>query len=375
MLSPSIAIRGAGAAGLSLAHALVHCLPGAAVTMFDQRPRLPHPQRTFCFFGDAEAIYPVPPSFRWNRVGFAGQGFARSIDCRHAPYSLTRGDDFFAAMLDELESRGTRFHWDCGELEISAHAVRTPTAAWNFDYVVDAAFRPQDRQAVLWQSFAGIWVRSSEPIFDPAEALLMELQESADESPVRFAYLLPTSPYTALVEHTAFSKHALPREWHLAECRRWLAARGVHRFAEEETEYGAIPLGLKSIPVNTGPLRIGSNAGVIRASTGYAFQSIQRQAVDLAQRIAEAAQAGTETVAEREPPFPAWLRLSDTLFLQALARAPLRGASLMQGLLSASPEKELVRFLSGTVSLWEALRVMVNVPKLAMIRALVLGGR
>ena len=85
----------------------------------------------------------------------------------------------------------------------------------------------------------------------------MELQDCEPGTPLRFAYLLPTSPHTALIEHTAFSPQPFPRAWHLEKCRQWMAARGWSGIAEEDSEYGAIPLGLKS---RTAGLCVGSAA-------------------------------------------------------------------------------------------------------------------
>lgn len=364
----SIAIRGAGAAGLSLARALLQRMPGATVSIFDRRPKLPNPKRTFCFFADSDAICPVPPVHQWNTVIMAGKDFTRGLDCRESPYTLTRGDLFFNTLLADLESRGVRFHWACDDVQIDEHQVRTNDQSYSFDLVVDAAFRAEGSEAILWQSFTGIWVRSPKPIFNPEAALLMDLQECDPGTPLRFAYLLPTSPHTALIEHTAFSPRPFPRAWHLDRCRHWLAARGWGGIAEEDSEYGAIPLGLKS---RSSGLSVGSAGGAIRASTGYAFQTIQHQVSDLAQRIADSQPRFRLT---QQSAFPAWMRLSDHLFLRALAGAPSRGTALMRQLLTQAPERELIRFLAGQASLWESLRVMVKVPKLAMIRALCVGG-
>lgn len=364
----SIAIRGAGAAGLSLARALLERMPEASVSIFDRRPRFPHPKRTFCFFADPGAICPVPPTYRWNRVILAGTDFKRILDCHDTPYTLTHGDGFFTTLLADLESRGVQFYWACDDVEIDRNQILTGGRAHAFDLVVDAAFNAEGREAVLWQSFTGIWVRSPQPIFNPEAALLMELQDCEPGTPLRFAYLLPTSPYTALIEHTAFSPRPFPRGWHLERCRAWLAARGWGGIEEEDSEYGAIPLGLKS---RSAGLSVGSAGGAIRASTGYAFQTIQHQVANLAQQIADSPPHLRLT---QPTAFPAWMKLGDHLFLQALASAPSRGTAMMEQLLTQAPERELIRFLAGQASLWEALRVMVKVPKVAMIRALCFGG-
>ena len=101
----SIAIRGAGAAGLSLARALLDRMPEVTVSIFDRRPRFPHPKRTFCFFAGGDAICPVPPTYQWNTVIVAGTDFKRFLNCHETPYTLTQGDSFFTTLLANLESR------------------------------------------------------------------------------------------------------------------------------------------------------------------------------------------------------------------------------------------------------------------------------
>lgn len=372
-MSASIAIRGAGAAGLSLAQRVLERNPNARICMFDRRPRLPHPPRTFCGFHDPEIAAVVEPSFSWSRVAFADEGFQRTVACPERPYCLTRGDVFFDKTLRFLEERGVEFHWECGQVHAEQRRVAWDGHSREFDVVVDAAFRPDGQQAVLWQSFAGVWITTRQAVFDPQEALLMELRDSGPGISVQFMYVLPTTADTALVEHTVFAPRPMTCGWHLAQCRAWLADRRIKATSMEAPEYGTIPMGLRAERVNAGgPLRIGSNAGAIRASTGYAYQAIQRQAVDLAERIT--AGAGMPMSGSTPPAYPGWLQWGDALFLRALARAPEHGRAILGQLLRTAPERELLRFLSGRVSLAEALRVMMHVPKRKMVRAICSGG-
>jgi len=372
-MSPSVAIRGAGAAGLSFAHALLRRMPEVKVSVFDKRARLPHPQRTFCFFADAGAICPVPPAHSWSKVSFSGKDFSRSLDCSHAPYSLTHGQDFFQGMLNKLEGLGVTFVWDCDDVSISEHAVEFNGHRSSFDVVVDAAYSQAGQTAILWQSFAGLWVESETAVFHPDEALLMGLEESNATDAVKFAYVLPTSSHTALIEYTSYSEAPLPPSHHLQQCRTWLKDRGLDSLRETAFESGAIPLGMEVSPSVNGVYRIGSGGGAIRASTGFAYQAIQRQSEELAQQIESQFERGDNSRIQQARTFPKWMEVCDRLFLQALANAPRQGANMMAELLGKAPAHQLVKFLSGQATILEALRVMVHVPKLKMIEALLLG--
>lgn len=371
----SIGIRGAGVAGLSLAHALQQRLPDAQLSLFDVRPREPHPQRTFCFFDDRSVSVPVPSAQAWRRVRFAGHGFSRSIACDNSPYTLIRGDTFYREMLANLEGRGVSFSWECQE--VTAKGSQIAADAWqeDFDLVIDATFDRAAQQPLLWQSFAGVWVEAEGDAFDAHEALLMDLGPSSAESPISFIYMLPTSARTALVEHTTFSRRPLPQEWHLEQCRKWQSLHGLPPWRVEGLDSGAIPMGRVSRGNNgrDGMLRIGSGGGALRASTGYAFHAIQRQVSLLADAIQDGVGRGSLRWVTQPSAFPLWMRIADEAFLRALARVPERGSVLLERLLRHAPERELVAFLAGRSSFAEAFKVMNTLPKGAMLQALCFG--
>lgn len=296
---------------------------------------------------------------------FRGDDFERRIDVSSSPYTMIRGDDFFENILKELEGRGVTFRWQCREVSVDGNAIRANGEVVAFDRVLDAAFAPHSASSRMWQSFAGVWVSSDVPSFDPTTALLMDLQESSAEAPVSFLYVLPTSPYTALVEHTTFSPTQMSKQYHLDRCFEWVRARVTGTTQLGECEYGAIPMGL-NVPSSAGRVVVGSNAGVVRPATGYAFLAAREQARRVSQRLIN----GVEDNALEARPYPRWLEMADNLFLRALQKAPEGGQHIMQRLLSRAKGEALVSFLSGEVTFPEALSVWLAVPKLAMIRSL-----
>jgi lycopene beta-cyclase len=357
-----VGIRGAGLSGLSIARELLRRQPGISISIFDLRPRLPHPQRTFCFFHTDEAFCAPCPTLTWQSVTFRGRSFERRIEVPMTPYTMIRGDDFFESILKELESLGVSFYWSCAHVDIDGDTIQTDGRTLKFDRVVDAAFQPSTASSLLWQSFGGVWVRSASPVFDPTTAILMDLQESSESAPVSFLYVLPTSPTTALIEHTTFSPAPLPPEHHLEHCTSWMQRHIGQDIEILEHERGAIPMGLRTLRPN-GRYVTGSNAGAVRPATGYAFLAIQRHSRSLSERILRRTTDAPEI-------YPRWLKAGDQLFLQALANSPTDGGTLLENLLSRSPAHALVAFLSGNASFGQALSVWLSVPKLAMIKAL-----
>jgi lycopene beta-cyclase len=368
----SVGIRGAGVAGLSFAQALIQHIPGVAVSVFDRRPRLPHPTRTFGVFRNSLSPDSKLVSHQWQRVLLRGANFDRTFSCAHSPYSLVRGDTFFSHALSQLEAAGATLHWQCNTVEINGNTIKAHSTTHRFDLVVDAAFDPACCQATLWQSFAGYWVQAEQPTFDPSSAVLMDLDVPSSEDPVRFIYLLPTSPTTALIEHTTFSLEPRLEQHHLEQCSLWIERRGYRKLQITDTEYGRIPMGLRSTTRNlSGELAIGSHAGCLRASTGYAFQATQSQSDTLALQIAQSLKRGGTPPRSSPSPLPAWMRLCDSLFVRALAQAPADGQHIMSTLLRNVPESDFIPFIAGTASPSQAMRVMMRVPAWTMLRALI----
>jgi lycopene beta-cyclase len=362
MKKSTIGIRGAGLSGLSVARELLRLDPTVKISIFDTRARLPHPPRTFCFFKAKPLSHSSVPSFSWNTVMFRGSSFERRLDVSSRPYTMIRGDDFFPAILRELEEAGVEFHWGCQSVEIVESSIRADGETREFHTVIDAAFQAHTAEALLWQSFAGVWITSHKALFDPGTAMLMDLQESSPTAPVSFLYILPTSERTALIEHTTFSPSPMPKSYHLDRCFAWLDNNHAGEVLPGATEYGLIPMGLQTTG-SSEHLLVGSTAGVVRPATGYAFIRAQEHARQVAQRVLA---TGTPS----PHPYPRWLTMADTLFLQALLNAPDKGGYMMERLLSRARADSLVAFLSGDVRLLDALSVWLSVPKYTMLRSL-----
>jgi len=359
----TIGIRGAGLAGISVACELLKANPQLSISLFDKRPRLPHPQRTFCFFGP-EAVHELPPlrSYSWKTVMFRGPTFERRIDVSASPYTMIRGHDFFEHTLEILELGGVSCRWGCERVEIKGNTLRVDGKDTTYDRVIDAAFDPAAAASMMWQSFAGVWVQTNTSSFDPTTATLMDLQESSTEAPVSFLYLLPTTPHTALIEHTTFSPTVLPKEYHTERCINWLNTNLAGRFELQDVERGAIPMGLK-LTTTSSELTLGTNAGAIRPATGYAFLASQAQA----RSVCDAVLKGRTYTAKAHP---GWLDAGDRVFLRALLKSPRSGGVLLGELLERAPSEALIAFLAGRASPLQALSVWFSAPKIVMLKAL-----
>ena len=122
-----------------------------------------------------------------------------------------------------------------------------------------------------------------------------------------------------------------------------------------------------SIPRADSPrvIALGTAAGALRASTGYGFIGIQRQARACAQHIARYGELPTRVASPK--PITRW---ADALLLQRLTDKPGCAPGLFARLFDRAQPDALVRFLSESASWSDLTAVLPSAPAGAMLSAL-----
>ena len=372
-------ILGAGAAGLSLCHALVERGVTDEIVVLDRKPEFTD-DRTWCFWNTCPHPYSSLAAACWNRWDVIGTGGRRvSQSSKHGGYACLRGRDFYASVLEALRRHPNvtlklGCPAECVSSGLQGVSVTAGGQSWEADYVFDSRPRPVPPGGLSFsQRFFGQFVRTPAPVFDPSRCTLMDFRVSQKRG-LHFMYLLPFSPTEALVENTyvqPLGSEEVGTEQHRGEIGAYLSEYYSRaEFTAEREEAGAIPMTTESFPKRDGRVFfIGTAGGCSKPSSGYTFTRIQSQC----RQIADAVFAGTlETYAEA--PGSARFRFFDTVFLQALHENPAAFPGYFTRLFSRVPPDTLSAFLSET-SLWPSdyliLRALPVTPFLqAAFRAL-----
>ncbi|REK86933.1 lycopene cyclase [Streptomyces inhibens] len=381
MFDTDVAIIGAGAAGLSLAHRLTDpAAPGPrpSVVLLDAPPGpLRPPQRTWCFWEAGHGPYESVVTASWERLRVHGRRGAPIVGgTGRLRYKMIRSDDFEALVRDDLTARPAV---RCVEAavdmvrDLSAGAeVQAPAAdgrpvrvraRWVFDSRPPSRLPPA--RSTLLQHFHGWFVRTERPVFTPQTVDLMDFRTPQPPHGLSFGYVLPMGPRTALVEYTEFSSAVLPPHAYDAALRHYTrAVLGLGELEVTATETGVIPMTDARFARRTGPsvFRIGVAGGATRPATGYTFATVQRQT----RAIAAAYRAGRPPVPP--PPHPARFRLMDAVLLRALDTGRVAGADFFPRLFRRVPTERLLRFLDGRTRLYEDLTIGIHTPVLPMLR-------
>ena len=384
MRDADVVIVGAGAAGLSLAHRLCAPAPGVSppsVVLVDAPPGpLRPPQRTWCFWESPGGPYDRVLTASWDLLRVRGRDGSASTG-HPAPlrYKMLGSGDFEQFVTADLSRSAS-----CSRVEAVVESVHdTPGGAvvrgqrehgrpwevharWVFDSRPPARL-PAARTTLL-QHFRGWFVTTELPMFEPAVADLMDFRTDQPAHGLSFGYVLPLGPHQALVEYTEFSARALGAAQYESALTRYTGSvLRLGRFHVTGAEQGMIPMTDGRFPRRAGAsvFRVGTAGGATRASTGYTFAAVQRQA----QAVADAVLAGRTPV---PPAAHSWRsRAMDAVLLRALDTGRVDGAAFFTGLFGQVPTARLLRFLDGGTRLWEDLSIGRSTPVAPMLRTAV----
>ena len=369
-----VAIVGAGGAGLSLLHQLALSGPaGLRVALVDPVDRLSeHPDdRTWCFWDDGFSDVDSALTQTWSRVQVTAPGRAQVLDLAPLRYAMLRGSDYYALVEAETASLDV-VHVGAAATSIhdgSAGAVVRTTAGdvvarWVFDSRPAPPARPGATR--LLQHFRGAVVRTGVDLFDPDLATLMDFGTPQPERGLSFGYCLPLDARSALVEYTEFSPAVLDDEGYAGALGTYLdTVLGAAPYEVEHVEQGVIPMTDAKFSRRAGrrTFRIGTAGGATRASTGYTFSAMQRQA----RSIAAALRRGHEPLPPRA--YPRRHTLMDAAMLRGLDAGHLDGPAFFLRLFAGNPAPRVLRFLEGATRVGEEFSLMRTAPAAAMARS------
>lgn len=362
-------IAGAGAAGLSLAWQLTHSqqLRHKQMLLLDQDPKTQN-DRTWGYWAKRPEPFDALASWQFQQAEFFSQSFSALLPLHPYTYRVLEGNRFYAAVREWLR-QFPNVHWRqeaVQQLQPTENAARVETSAgvYEAEYVFNSCFlRPTlekitNQHLNLKQHFKGWVIETEEPVFAPERLRLFDFRTPQAGS-LRFFYLIPHSPYRALVEYTLFSGELLAPQAYVQALQVYVQqVLGIQRYKVVEEEWGVIPMTTFPFPKHVGRriINIGSVGGASKPSTGYTFRRIQQQCQELVQLLEKG-----------ELPLPAgsaWRhRLYDAALLNILDKKGERGEQVFARLFQRNPVERLLKFLDEETHPGEEFMLMQTVDK------------
>jgi lycopene beta-cyclase len=369
-------IAGGGLSGLSLA---AHLAAGGwrqrRVLIVDDRSAH-QPAVCWASWSTGSGLLDGAVSHAYHQVQVHAAGTSRMLPLGRYRYRMVRRADLRRAVTDLLAGcpgfevrdgrvESVRDGAEVGEVVVDGTAVR---AGWVFDSITRP---PPGTAADARLAFTGWEIQSTRPVFEPQIPVLFDFR-IRHAGGARFGYVLPDGSHRALVELTEFvPRHADPPT--AAERGHALGAylRDVldcPGYRVIRTESAVLPLRVRPPSRRRGRgrvLAIGARAGLVKASTGYAYQRIQRDSEAIARSLARYGHPFDLPVTRRRH------RLLDAVLLELLDRDPPQLELAFATLFSANPAERVLRFLDEDTTVRDELRLIATLPPGPYIRAAV----
>ena len=353
-------IAGAGCAGYSLLYHLLQdpFLCKKKILVVDTNFNKGN-DRTWCFWEDTDGPFESIVCKKWSNIEILKGRMQRLLPTAPFEYKMIQGIDFyqyisaFAKGFDNVEWIASKI------LSINtAHGgarVQWEGGAANADYVF-SSINGERIQSKLWQHFKGNVVEFDVPVFDKSVARLMDFNVPQMDA-TAFMYLLPLTEKKALVEYTLFSptiletaEYDLVLNTYMEEHYKGQTYNIVH------TEQGAIPMTTKKITSNiSSVISIGTMGDAVKASTGYAFQFIQKQTQQIVKQLKLNQTLDASVHYTRH-------QFYDAVLLYILEHKKMAGDEIFARIFKKNDAATVFKFLSNTSNLIEDIHIMLSLP-------------
>ena len=354
-------IAGAGCAGYSLLYHLLQdpLLSKKKILVVDANFNKGN-DRTWCFWEDSVGPFETIVCKKWSNIEVLKGAMHRSLPTAPFEYKMIQGIDFyqyisdFAKSFDNVEWVASKI-LTIGSINAKSARVNWEGGVANADYVF-SSINGERIQSTLWQHFKGIVVEFDNAVFDAHNARLMDFNVPQMDA-TAFMYLLPITDKKALVEYTLFSPSMLETAQYDLVLNAYLEEHYKGQtYQIQHTEMGAIPMTSKKLTSNDGAVvSIGTMGDAVKASTGYAFQFIQKQTQQIVSQL-KSNQALNPDVHHTRHQF------YDAVLLYILENQKMAGDEIFARIFKKNSAATVFKFLSNTSTLLDDLKIMSSLP-------------
>ncbi len=361
-------LTGGGAAGLSLAYRLKKRWPEQTLLIIDEEVKQ-HNDHTWCFWSPDGSPFDSIAYRQWSKLKVIGKDTQMTLDLEPYRYRMIRSIDFYRLIRQELAGQpGVDFLLGTVERVVDGPdraEVLVNEIPYRGAWIFDSRFRPSEYRArlrayhYLTQHVLGWEIESETPIFDPEAPHLFDFR-TPQQGTMRFLYVLPFSETRGLVEYTLFSTKVLPLDTYETALHRYIEGiLGAIRYRIVAEERGIIPMTDQPQPRRAGQriMNIGTRGGRVKASSGYAFSRLQKDAEAI---VASLRRRGHPFDVPEAPPR---YRAIDAAMLQVLERHGERGAEVFFDLFRKNPITRIFRLLDEEGGVWDNLQLMATAPR------------
>jgi len=366
-------ICGAGCAGLSLVMRMIRSgkFNDKKILLLDKERKTKN-DRTWCFWEKDMGFFEEVVYRKWDSISFLSNGYSSLMNIAPYQYKMIRGIDFYEYCFREIAEQSNievvygdikSWHYENSEavFTINNQEFRLGNAL-----VFNSIYEPREvtkKTIRLLQHFKGWVIETNEPSFDTSEATMMDFRVSQQHG-TTFAYVLPFSTTSALVEYTLFTKELLRPGQYDNELRNYINTwLGINEYKIKEEEFGIIPMTNEKFSFDGHGWQIGVAGGQTKASSGYTFQFIQKQSRQIVDLLIKNKPLGSLPASAKR------FRFYDNTLLHILYYEKLPGNEVFTQLFKKNKPQQVLKFLDNESSLKDELKIISTLPTWPFLKA------
>jgi len=363
-------ISGSGCAGLSLLYRLLKdpTLNTKKILVIDKTEKKIN-DRTWCYWEKGKGLFESIVTHEWQELEFLTSDLIKRFKLRDYSYKMIKGIDFYNLVLNfSKEFENVTFKYENVkqiQVENECAFVETENAKYSAEYVFNSTtlFYPNmDTKNSLLQHFEGWIIKTKEPYFNEKIGTLMDFRLNQDNG-ATFMYVLPTSPSETLVEYTLFSEKLLDKKQYKTELENYIKDYlKIKEYEIKHKEFGVIPMSLANFSRSPNTekriINIGTAGGFTKASTGYTFQFIQKNTIDIISNLRNGKFPNSK-ITFRDKMFQ-WY---DRVLLEVIISGKMSGKEIFSIMFDKIPPEKILAFLGNESSFIDDIKIMNCLPK------------
>ena len=360
-------IAGSGCAGLSLLYKILQTpsLQNKSILVIDKDQKKSN-DRTWCFWEKNPGPFESIVYAKWNKLEFLSTDFKKELNLESYTYKMIQGIDFYNFVINYAKKfKNVSFVQESINSidNIDKKAVlKTTKNTYTANYIFNSTnlFNPKiNEQNSLLQHFKGWLIKTEKPVFNPEIGRLMDFRVS-QENGATFMYVLPTSATEALVEYTLFSPRVLDKEVYTLELKKYIKEElKIDNYTLIHQESGVIPVSLEKFEQNPklNVINIGTSGGYTKGSSGYTFQFIQKNIIEIINNLVEGNNIIQQTSFKNK-----YYQWTDRTLIDVLLSNKLTGKDVFTKMFQKVPAEKILAFLGNESSFIEDLKVFTSFP-------------
>lgn len=326
-------------------------------------------EKTWCYWNTATNPFQQLACKEWSHLQFEADKISNKQYIQPFTYSCINGSDFNTFFNEQFFSKHKNITIST-ELVIAVnksandYLVKTTSGTYKAPLIFNSipGLQNTGTKTNMWQHFEGWLIQTEHPCFEDEVASLMNFNDYSG-GPFSFLYILPFAKNKALIEYTFYSGDLYPSAVYEERIKQYLAEKKITAYTIIKKEKGKIPLHPdKKIKADAvGMIDIGSAGGLVKPSTGYAFQRM----IEDCRSIADSFHT-PQMIRRRKR--PGRFLFYDALLLRIIHEDPARAVSIFKQLFRKQPMQRILTFLNEDSSLLDELRIFVSLPWAPFLR-------